>query len=77
MASIFPDLRRAVENSSDGIARLVDPETHQQFVIMSAESYRRRVENVFDGDHTPAAETVDAVMNDDDQDDSWLELYQK
>jgi hypothetical protein len=77
MASIFPDLRKAVENSTDGIARLVDPETHQQFVVMSAESYQHRIERAFDSDHTPAAETVDAVMHDDDEHDPWLARYQQ
>jgi hypothetical protein len=30
-----------------------------------------------DVDETPAAETVDAVMQDDDQNDSSLEQYQR
>ena len=76
MASIFPDLRRALEDSSEGIARLTDPETKQQFVVMSAESYQKCVRRVFDVDYTPAAETVDAVMLDDDAHDPYLEQYQ-
>jgi hypothetical protein len=58
MTSIFPYLRRAVQYSSDGIARLIDPDTNEQFVVMSAESYQQRVQHVFDVDGTPAAETV-------------------
>jgi hypothetical protein len=76
MASIFPDLRRALEDSSEGIARLTDPETNQQFVVMSAELYQKRVGRVFDVGCTPAAETVDAVMRDDDANDPYLEQYQ-
>jgi hypothetical protein len=77
MSNIFPDLRQAVHNSPSGIARLVDPDTNEQFVVMSAESYQKRIKHVFEADGTPAAETVDAVMRGDDQHDPFLERYQE
>ena len=77
MSKIFPDLRQAVQSSPEGIARLVDPDTNEQFIVMSAESYQARIKHAFDIDPTPAAETVDAVMRDDDQHDPFLERYQQ
>jgi hypothetical protein len=77
MTSFFTDLRQAVQNSSDGIARLIDPDTKEQFVVMSSESYQKRVRRVFDIDGTPAAETVDAMMQDDDAHDPCLAQYQQ
>jgi hypothetical protein len=53
------------------------PETNEQFAVMSAESYQKRIKQVFDAEGTPAAETVDAVMRDDDQHDLFLERYQE
>jgi len=77
MTNIFPDLRRAMQNSSDGIARLIDPDTNEQFFVMSAESYEKRVNRAFEIDGTPDAETVDVMMQDDDVHDSYLEQYQR
>lgn len=77
MTNIFPDLHRAIRESTNGIAHLIDPETNEQIVVMSAAAYQERVQQILDSDITPTAEIVDAVMRDDDANDPYLEQYQR
>jgi hypothetical protein len=41
MDTLTPDLKRAVELAGDSPVRLTDPETHRDYVLVSAEVYER------------------------------------
>lgn len=41
MDTLTPELKRAVEQAGDSPVRLTDPETHRDYVLVSAEVYER------------------------------------
>jgi hypothetical protein len=41
MDTLTPELKRAVERAGDRPVRLSDPESHQTYVLVSAEVYER------------------------------------
>jgi hypothetical protein len=41
MGTLTPELKQAVEQAGDSSVRLMDPETHQTYVLVSAEVYER------------------------------------
>ena len=41
MDMLTPELKRAVEQAGDSPVRLMDPETHRTYVLVSAEVYER------------------------------------
>jgi len=41
MDTLTPELKQAVEQAGDSPVRLMDPETHKAFVLVSAEVYER------------------------------------
>lgn len=41
METLTPELKRAVTQAGDSPVRLTDPETHRDYVIISAEVYQR------------------------------------
>jgi hypothetical protein len=44
MDTLTPELKRAVEMAGDSPVRLTDPETHRDYVLVSAEVYERFLE---------------------------------
>jgi hypothetical protein len=45
MNTLPPDLRHAIEQAGDSPIRLTDPETHRDYVLVSAEVFERLVLN--------------------------------
>jgi hypothetical protein len=41
MDTLTPELRQAVEQAGDSPVRLMDPETHRAYVLVSAEIFER------------------------------------
>jgi PHD/YefM family antitoxin component YafN of YafNO toxin-antitoxin module len=41
METLTPELKRAVEEAGDSPVRLMDPQTHRAYVLVSAEVYDR------------------------------------
>ena len=41
MDTLTPELKRAVEQAGDAPVRLTDPETHRNYVLVSADIYDR------------------------------------
>ena len=41
MDALSPELKRAVEQAGDSPVRLTDPDTHRDYVLVSAEVYER------------------------------------
>ncbi len=41
MDTMTPELKQAVQRAGDSPVRLMDPETHKSFVLVSAEVYER------------------------------------
>ena len=41
MDTLTPELKQAVEQAGDAPVRLMDPETHRAYVLVSAEVYER------------------------------------
>ena len=41
MDALTPELKRAVEQAGDSPVRLTDPDTHRDYVLVSAEVYER------------------------------------
>jgi hypothetical protein len=48
MDTLTPELKRAVEQAGDSPVRLMDPETHRAYVLVSAEVFERLLLDVDD-----------------------------
>jgi PHD/YefM family antitoxin component YafN of YafNO toxin-antitoxin module len=48
MDTLTPELRLAVERAGDSPVRLTDPETHRDYVLVSAEAYERLISDEAD-----------------------------
>lgn len=44
MSTLTPDLKRAIEQAGESPVRLTDPETHRDYVLVSADTYDRLLE---------------------------------
>ncbi len=44
MGTLTPELKRAIEQAGDSPLRLTDPETHRNYVLVSADIYDRLLE---------------------------------
>ena len=45
MDTLTPELRQAIEQAGDSPVRLTDPETHRDYVVVSAEVFERLLSN--------------------------------
>jgi hypothetical protein len=45
MDTLTPELKRAVEQAGDSPLRLMDPETHRSYVLVSADIFERLLSN--------------------------------
>ena len=44
MQTLTPELKQALEQAGDSPVRLTDPETHRDYVLVSADAYDRLLE---------------------------------